>query len=207
MQVGQTSTQETGNTEGRVPQINNIVQIAPDVMRKMRAWSEQEVAKHSDPLYGHNDPEPTMRGVMGEYAVRELYRHGGIQAKQNLAKFDPDLTIPKHMTLQGEQPARCEEVKSWADGYIYDKWGNTVRPSQANRYHAKGRARVWFCSCDVSTGIVVVHGWATTQEIIDAPIIETDGRFGAPNHYIEVLHRVHEVLPYVDTVDDNGGWF
>ena len=52
---------------------------------------------------------------------------------------------------------------------------------------------------------VVVHGWATPADILQSEIIETGGRYGALNHKVEVLNKIHEVMAWV--VYDKDGWF
>lgn len=180
-------------------------------LARMTAWANAEVAhfaRRGGGLYGHNDVDKTLKGCMGEYAVRTLYRQGNIQAHQTLSREinAPDITVPSHTILTSIEPARCEEVKTW-DAFHWERFGKTIRPSHAKKYADRGRSRVWFCSADVSTGIVHVHGWATPEEILEAKKIMTQGRYGAENHYLEVLHRVHEVMPWVDDKDDLMEWW
>ena len=183
-----------------VARYTNTIKVDEATYRKMMRWAEHEVSKFNTPLYGHNDIKPTLRGCMGEYAVRELYKKGGIKAFQNLHKDEPDISIP---SLE-----RNEEVKSWAAGFIYDEWGNTIRPAQLKKYIAKKRARVWFCEVCLDTRTVIVWGWETPQYIKDNwPVVMTTGKYGALNHEGKVLRRVNEVLPMCETIDDDGSWF
>lgn len=178
-------------------------------LARMRTWAENEVARFGGGgIYGHNEVDTTLRGVMGEWAVRCLYREGGIEARWNASSAEPDISVPRHETIDGViNPNRCEEVKSWANGFSYDNFGNTVRPTHAERYERRGRSRIWFCSCDINTGVVFVHGWATPAEVLAAPIVVTEGRYGAENHHIEVLHRVSEVMPWTNDEDDRMEWW
>ena len=173
----------------------------------MREVAKEQVAKYEGQVgvYGHNKVEQQVKAWMGEFAVRQLYRLSGINAHQNIKNGnDPDLTIPTHTTLSSQEPARQEEVKSWATGYSWDEYGKTITEYHAEKYLRKDRARVWFCEVDISTGVVVVHGWLTPAEIMDC---DTRITSSGVNYQAEVIHRVSEILPKVEDVDFSSGWW
>jgi len=182
--------------------------ISQEVFVAMRKKAEHHIKGFNGTGYGHNDVDPQIMAWMSEYAVRNLYREGGINCHQNINDPDsPDLTIPAHNTLSTHvgQTGRHEEVKCWKAGYSWSNFGCTVRPFHAEKYERKGRARVWFCEVDMIALTVVVHGWATPADILQSEIIETGGRYGALNHKVEVLNKIHEVMAWV--VYDKDGWF
>lgn len=183
-------------------------EISLETVAKMRAKAEKDVlAFRGVGLYGHNEVETALRGIMGEWAVRCKYREGGVQAHWNDKNTHPDISIPAHTLLDGEHDARCEEVKTWAHGYIWDNYGKTVRPRHAEKYERKDRDKIWFCSADTNTGTVFIHGWATPAEVLACEIIETTGAYGAPNHYVEDLHACSEVMPWVDEEQSIERWW
>ena len=184
---------------------NNIVTISEKITVKMRLYSEGEVAKHIGhyPEYGHNKVTNTLCGVMGEFAVRQLYRVGGCEARQTLKGHEPDLIVPD---VCGNGGQRLEEVKSWQSGYSWDRFGKTIRITHADDYHAKGRDRVWFCEVDIMNRTVIVHGWVSTADIVSSIIITTDGPYGGENHLVEVLNKVDEVMAWIEPVYDTGWW-
>jgi len=178
-------------------------EIANPMMCRLNEFAQQEVMKFQgrEGIYNHNKVQSTLVGLMSEYAVRGLYRQGGVQAhmSQTARGFrDPDIVIPG---------GRTEEVKAWTLGYIWDTWGKTVKPSHAEFYEARGRERIWFCEADPSTGIVRVHGWATPAEVLESELIFTEGRFGDWNHSVQDLHRVSEVMPWVEETESTEGWW
>ncbi len=101
------------------------VAIDPAIIVKMRKKAEEVCEQFSNRIgvYGHNKVEQQVSGWMGEYAVRVLYRQGGVQAHQNIKdKNAPDLTIPAHSTLQESFETRQEEVKSWKSGFSWNEY-------------------------------------------------------------------------------------
>jgi len=190
----------------------NIVEVPAVVVTKMRVAAEDQVLKHSGQvgIYGHNDPDPTITGYMGEYAVRQLYLTGGVDCHQNINNDKmPDLSIFPHTSYDKCHcpiSTKChtkreEEVKSWKAGYSWEQFGKTVRVEHAEKYAAKQRDRVWFCEVNRETNCVIVHGWASTTDILQADIRNTP----AANHQLEVLRRVSEIMPWID--DKETGWF
>lgn len=185
----------------------NIYQISSKTILQMREVAKDKVAKYANNVgvYGHNKVERQVLAWMGEYAVRQLYRVSGINAHQNIVSDDdPDLTIPAHTTLSTQEPARQEEVKSWKTGYSWDEYGGTITEFHAEKYARKNRARVWFCEVDMTTGVVVVHGWLTPAEILEC---DTRITSSGVNYQALVMHRVSEVLPNIEDVDLSGGWW
>ena len=185
--------------------MKNIYTVSDEIVKKMeeQAKKDCEYFAQRTGRYKHNEIPRQVNAYKAEYAVRQLYRMSGINAHQNIKnKSDPDLTIPAHTTLQGEQPARQEEVKFWKTGYSYDNYFATIHEFHADKYARKERARVWFCEVDGNT--VIVHGWATPAEILQSEDIITDS---GVNYQVEVLHRVSEVLPNIEDVDFSSGWW
>ena len=181
---------------------SNIYVIPEVVWTKMHKWAEHEVMKYEGhyPEYGHNKVKQTVIGVAGEYGTKQLYAYGDIQANQTLKGFEADLLLPKSK--------RQEEVKTWQSGYSFDKYFGTVTPKHAKQYHDKQRDRVWFCEVNYETRTVTVHGWLTPAEILECRIIETDGRYGGKNHLCEVMHRVEDVMGWIETDDTRlGRWW
>ena len=181
------------------------VAIDPAIIVKMRKKAEEVCEQFSNRIgvYGHNKVEQQVSGWMGEYAVRVLYRQGGVQAHQNIKdKNAPDLTIPAHSTLQESFETRQEEVKSWKSGFSWNEYGGTCTEYHATEYARKERDKVWFCEVDREQNIVLVHGWATPAEILQSDIRITSS--GA-NHQVEVMHRVSEAMSWVE--EDTGSWF
>jgi hypothetical protein len=185
--------------------MNNIYTVDVQTVKKMaeQAKKDCEYFFQRTGRYGHNNPARQTNAYKAEYAVRQLYRMSGINAHQNIKdKSAPDLTIPAHTTLNGEQPARQEEVKYWKTGNSFDNYFATIHEFHADKYARKERTRVWFCEVDGNT--VVVHGWATPAEILQSETIITDS---GVNYQVEVLHRVSEVLPNIEDVDLSSGWW
>ena len=181
------------------------VEVPVSVITAMRKKAEERVAsfQHRIGAYGHNKVEQQVVGWMGEYAVRELYRAGGVNAHQNIKNDDdPDLTIPAHTTLAGSHETRQEECKSWKSGFSWNEYGGTCTVFHAERYARKGRARVWFCEVDKPNRVVIVHGWATPAEILESDIRITSS---GENHQLDVLRRVGEVMAWAE--EDKDGWF
>jgi hypothetical protein len=173
---------------------------------KMTTVAEKQCEKFEGRvgIYGHNEVDRLVTSYMAEFAVRQLYKQGGIDCHQNINNNDmPDLTIFAHKTLDQQFSKREEEVKCWKTGYSWEYYGNTITDYHASKYEAKGRARVWFCEVNRETRTVIVHGWATPAECLEAPNRQTSS--GA-NHQLEVLHRVSEVMAWVDDTED-GSWF
>ena len=156
--------------------------------------------------YNHNEVKSIMCGLMAELALRETYRYYGINARMNMTPTQPDLTIPAITTLKGLEEECHEEVKSWQH-YNWDNFGGTIRLKHAQKYLDKNRRRVWFCSCDVESGTVVINGWLTPTEIMAQDIIITGGKYGGENYNCEVLHRASEVFPLMDEADIGGAWW
>ena len=180
------------------------MEVPVSVITAMRKKAEEVVAEFEQRVgvYGHNKVENQVLGWMGEYGVRELYRAGGVNAHQNIKnKFDPDLTIPAHTTLAGSHEVRQEEVKSWRAGSSWNDYGGTCTVYYANLYHNNNRARGWFCEVDMINRVVIVHGWATTAEILASDIRITSS---GENHQLDVLRRVGEVMAWRETGKD--GW-
>jgi hypothetical protein len=187
--------------------MNNIVVISAETVTKMMAQAEVQCAKFANNVgkYNHNEVSSTTTSYMAEFAVRELYRAGGVMAIQNINNTQaPDLTIPEHTTLERTIDLQQEEVKCWATGNSWNNWGNTITAYHAERYERKGRSKVWFCEVNRETSSVIVHGWATPSECLQAESIITSSGL---NHQLEVLHRCHEVMPWVEDIDVDGGWF
>ena len=114
------------------------------MLSRLNEAAQQEVMRFHgrEGIYNHNKVQSTLVGLMSEYAVRCLYREGNVPAHMSTTARgfrDPDIVIPQE---------RTEEVKAWTLGYIYDKWGNTVKPSHAEHYERVGRSRIWFCEAD-----------------------------------------------------------
>lgn len=187
--------------------INNIYTVSEKVALLMRQKAKDVVAKFSNNvgIYGHNKVERQVKAYMSEYAVKMLYGASGIKCFQNIKDSNaPDLTISEYDTLNGHVPMRHEEVKCWATGFSWDEYGCTITEYHAERYMRKQRARVWFCEVDLHNRTVVVHGWATPDEILAS---ETRITSSGVNHQVEVLHRCREVMPNVEDIDTSLGWF
>lgn len=180
--------------------------ISQEVYVKMVKKAQDHILQFNGVGYGHNSTDSQVIAWMSEYAVRNLYREGGVEAHQNITDPNaPDLTIPAHRDIHmTEFNTRHEEVKCWKS-HNWLEFGCTVRPHHAEKYERKGRARVWFCEVDLSALTVVVHGWKSPADILASPIIETHGRYGGLNHQVEVLNKIGEVMSWVE--EDTGGWF
>ena len=187
--------------------MNNIVVISAEILTKMMSAAELQCARFARNIgqYGHNNPDSTVTSYMAEYAVRELYRQGGVQAIQNINDTTaPDLTIPAHRTMSCEFDIRQEEVKCWKSGYSWNNYGYTITAYHAERYERKGRARVWFCEVNRETSTVIVHGWATPAECL---LSDTTVTSSGLNHTIKTPHPCSEVMAWITDVDIEGGWF
>ena len=187
--------------------MNNIYTVEMQKVRKMaeRAKMDCEYFFQRTGRYGHNTPDRQTNAYKSEYAVQQLYRMSGINAHQNINnKSDPDLTIPAHTTLHGEQPARQEEVKYWKTGNSFDNYFATIHEFHADKYARKERARVWCCEVNMMTGVVIVHGWLTPAEILQC---ETRITSSGVNYQAEVMHRVSEVIQNIEDEDLSSGWW
>ena len=185
----------------------NVIVLSPEWMTKIKAKAieQQKQFEGQEGNYNHNKVKSIMSGLMAEVGLRNTYRHYGTQARLNLHALQPDLTIPPTTTLQGHVVEHHEEVKSWQLCH-YDRFGNTVKVEHAKKYLAKGRKRVWFCSCDVENATVVIRGWLTPAEIMENDIILTEGKYGDYNYNCLVLHRASEVFPKLQEVDVDAWW-
>ena len=186
---------------------SNIYTVSPKVIKQMEEKAKEKVKKYANNVgvYGHNKVDRQVLAWMAEYAVRQLYRANGINAHQNIKNDDdPDLTIPKHTTLQGEHEARQEEVKAWKSGFSWDEYGGTFTEYHATKYARKERARVWCCEVNMMTGVVIVHGWLTPAEILQC---ETRITSSGVNYQAEVMHRVSEVIQNIEDEDLSSGWW
>lgn len=181
------------------------VVLPASLLVKMRRKAEEVCAMFNNRVgvYGHNEVERTVKAWFSEYAVRQCYREGGIDAHQNIKDLKaPDLTIPAHTTLGESSGTRQEEVKCWTTGYSWNEYGGTITEYHATQYALKERARVWFCEVDLVSLTVVIHGWSTPAEILEADTrITSSGR----NHQVEVMHRISEVMGWIE--EDKDGWF
>lgn len=160
--------------------------------------------------YNHNEVKSIMAGLMAELAMKNTYRHYGIQARMNMTATQPDLTIPanpySNLFIPSDTDEYHEEVKSW-QLFNWERYGGTIRVEHAKKYLQKDRKRVWFCSVDVENGVVVIQGWLTPAEIVKCPIITTSGKYGGENYNCEVLHRASEVFPMMKETDFGGAWW
>ena len=185
---------------------SNMVEVLALKVTKMTQFAELEEVKHNKHgggIYGHNNVHSAVTGYMGEYGVKVLYARGGIDCHQNIKNNSmPDLTVFAHKTLETSFSKRSEEVKSWKSGGSWERYGKTITAKHAQDYFLKGIERVWFVEVNRDTNVCIIHGWATPEECLQANTIETSS---GTNHQLEVLHRVHEVMSWVD--DDTGGWF
>ena len=89
------------------------VVLPASLLVKMRRKAEEVCAMFNNRVgvYGHNEVERTVKAWFSEYAVRQCYREGGIDAHQNIKDLKaPDLTIPAHTTLGESSGTRQEEV-------------------------------------------------------------------------------------------------
>lgn len=192
--------------------------ISQEVFMKMQTKAQDHILQFNGNGYGHNNTDSQVIAWMSEYAVRNLYREGGVNCHQNIKDANaPDLTIPVSKSLatfcnvKGSlfdeeviREARHEEVKCWKS-HNWLEFGCTVRPHHAEKYERKGRARVWFCEVDMRALTVIVHGFKTPADILQSPIIETGGRYGGLNHQVEVLNHIGEIMPWIE--EDKDGWF
>jgi len=179
--------------------------VSEEVVTKMTMMAEKQQEKYEGNMgvYGHNRVETQVTSYMAEFGVKKLYNQGGVDCHQNINNDTmPDLTVFAHATLDEKFAKRDEEVKCWKTGYSWETYGNTITDFHASKYEAKGRERIWFCEVNRETRTVIVHGWATPVECLEANIRITSS---GDNHQLEVLHRVSEVMKWID--DTETSWF
>lgn len=179
-----------------------IVVIDRETVTKMRQWATDHVQNYSGhSQYGHNTVEGKLSGVMAEHAVKMCYNEGdGVTCRHNLANNAPDLTVDEQTLMEAN--TRNEEVKSWQTGFSWNNYGQTITDYHANKYYNQRRQRIWFCEVDIAACSVIIHGWATPSECLEAPTLETSSGI---NRHIEVLHGITEVMPWIEA--SGVGWW
>ena len=196
--------------KNRKPIRTNVYTHNAEWMAKIKAKAIEIQSQFSGGrvgCYNHNETKSIMAGLMSELALRNTYRDFGVQARMNMTATQPALTIPAEDDgIPKFSNEYHEEVKSW-QMFNWDRYGGTIRIEHAKKYLQKNRKRVWFCSVDVESGVVVIEGWLTPAEIVECDIITTTGKYGGENYNCEVLHRASEVFPLMEESDFGGKWW